>query len=434
MDSEYNMVTYEKFIEAIQELRPEEIAKYILENRHKLPPHEILAEILEKLPQEKGIKFIEKIVTLIEDFERQKGREIGAEIINKVLRNEIKREDYIARLSSLPSIQLQEAQNLISTITKINEALRRVTSGEAPIELDLPPDEDEYYDRKCPAKVCGENFKIYHQDWVDKDFTYVSCPICGHHSRHEDFDTPTQREHVRFRGRQLIEKEIRKELPGLSLNIIPLEYDIPRDVRVKIEETMQQRLSCVKCKCRYSFIGAAFFCPACGQNNVQATFDIQINSIKNIVENIYPLLIKNTDKDTAVNVSRQIYENSINHLVSLFEQLANYIYNSLQKNKHKDRYRRNIFQNLSDSSQLWQNAIGCRYEDMLAESELSELKRFFQQRHLLTHTGGMIDQNYIRRSGDNRYSVKQRLVIRRDDVLKLAYLVTKLADELQKYT
>jgi hypothetical protein len=62
--------------------------------------------------------------------------------------------------------------------------------------------------------------------------------------------------------------------------------------------------------------------------------------------------------------------------------------------------RRNAFQNLGDGSALWYGVSGKHYVDYLTPAEVSTLTRLFQQRHLLAHTGGIVDQDYIARSGD----------------------------------
>ena len=69
---------------------------------------------------------------------------------------------------------------------------------------------------------------------------------------------------------------------------------------------------------------------------------------------------------------------------------------------------------------------------MISATEFSDLVRFFQQRHLLAHREGVVDQEYIDKSGDHLYAVNQRLVVRDNSVRDLADLVLKLADELRK--
>jgi hypothetical protein len=57
---------------------------------------------------------------------------------------------------------------------------------------------------------------------------------------------------------------------------------------------------------------------------------------------------------------------------------------------------------------------------------LKKLQVYFQQRHLLAHQQGIVDQDYIERSGDTTYQVGQRLIIRDAAVSEFADLVEML--------
>lgn len=89
--------------------------------------------------------------------------------------------------------------------------------------------------------------------------------------------------------------------------------------------------------------------------------------------------------------------------------------------------RRNAFQSLGEGSDLWFAAAGKRYSDYLDTAEMNLLSRAFQQRHLLAHTQGLIDQDYITRSGDSSYRPGQRLVLRQSAVREAVALIEKLA-------
>ena len=91
------------------------------------------------------------------------------------------------------------------------------------------------------------------------------------------------------------------------------------------------------------------------------------------------------------------------------------------------RPARNAFQNLSEGSELWRLAFGKEYSDHLGSGGLGVLTRIFQQRHLLAHRQGLVDEDYIKRSGDTSYRIGQRLVVREAAVREGLALVGKLA-------
>ncbi|MDE4599681.1 hypothetical protein [Sinorhizobium meliloti] len=56
--------------------------------------------------------------------------------------------------------------------------------------------------------------------------------------------------------------------------------------------------------------------------------------------------------------------------------------------------------------------------------------RFFQQRHLLAHQQGIVDADYVSRSGDGAYVPGQRLIIKPSAVLDFVDIIEKLGREL----
>jgi len=92
--------------------------------------------------------------------------------------------------------------------------------------------------------------------------------------------------------------------------------------------------------------------------------------------------------------------------------------------------RRNVFQNLKESSVLGKAAIGRDYEDLIGQNDYAELNRFFQQRHLIAHKNGFVDEDYVRKSGDTTYAVGQRIVISEALMVRLLQLIRELAEKL----
>jgi hypothetical protein len=135
-------------------------------------------------------------------------------------------------------------------------------------------------------------------------------------------------------------------------------------------------------------------------------------------------------EDATEDAARHIRENALVKLASSFQRFAEALFDKVP-NRGDFQPRRNVFQNLKESSDLWRSAIGSGYEEMLTESDLDALERHFQQRHLLAHKDGIVDQQYVDRSGDTSYVVGQRLVIRADAIEDLGALVQRVAGELR---
>lgn len=327
--------------------------------------------------------------------------------------------------------------------------LRRLSQG-VRVEVDVQLDDEGYYDRICPSEECNSEFKVLFEDWREKvKDEVVYCPICRFEADSGEWNTEEQQRYlqevaVRYMRGQLdraFSQSARRFDQRQSGGFITMSMSyspgpMPTVVPAQVSDLMRQTSTCEACGCRYSSVGAAFFCPACGHNSAESTFDTALDVVRKTIDSLP--LVKSTiteavDADTAANSVRQMVENSLVKLVSSFQRFAEARFDKLP-NRSSFNPRRNLFQNLTESNDLWNQAIGARYDSMLQAGGYKKLGRYFQRRHLLAHTEGIVDQAYIDRSGDTRYSVGQRLVIRPESVVELAALLERLAGELRRRT
>jgi len=194
-------------------------------------------------------------------------------------------------------------------------------------------------------------------------------------------------------------------------------------------DSMRLQIQCDRCSCTYAVVGAGFFCPLCGKNSARHTFHQAIAKARNAVEVARELGSREGDRDAAAEAGRDALKNQINNLVTAFQRFGEAGYAELPK--YTVPASRNLFQRLLEASEKWEEAGGRRLDSMLAYTEWSELLKFFQQRHLLSHQDGFVDAEYVRKSGDASYRAGQRLVITEAQVLRMADLVAKLGLEMQ---
>jgi hypothetical protein len=95
---------------------------------------------------------------------------------------------------------------------------------------------------------------------------------------------------------------------------------------------------------------------------------------------------------------------------------------------------KNVFQRIDEGNSLWKDLIGKDYKYWSAEKEYKLLKRCFQQRHLLQHKDGIVDQEYIEKSGDSDYKVGKKLTISKNDVIIYLKIIGKIGQEILKLT
>ena len=328
----------------------------------------------------------------------------------------------------------------------LEETIREIRrlGGRQQISVSIPSDVEGYFDRECPSGECLFQFKVHGDDWRDKvRDEEVFCPFCGHTAASDKWLTQEQIKHVKKAAMSHINQRLGRAIkrdadrwnrrqPRDSFLRMTMKVDNrPRHVCLPpaVADPMQLKITCPECVCRYAVIGAAFFCPACGSNVVELVFGLSLNSIRNVLDALVVVWPAISDRDTAETTVRFIIENGLQNAVTAFQRYAEVLYAKLPD---PPTARRNAFQSLTDGSDLWYAATGKRYSDYLGPDDLTILARAFQKRHLLAHTQGIVDQDYISRSGDPTYRLGQRVVIRESAVRKCVDLIEKLASGLAR--
>ena len=318
------------------------------------------------------------------------------------------------------------------------------------VPIDIPLDDKGYIDRECPHSECGELFKVLFDDWRDKVPDVAAfCPKCGARDDPSQFNTETQSKYIQQAAEtyvaeqlnQAFDRRARRTKPrkisagGLDIQMSVSYHAGPTPVVLPSSalEVLRQDFQCKSCCCRYSTIGAGYFCPACGHNSAAQDFDHTIDTTLKVVDSLKKQKLVLTDMynlDVAVNIEQQLLEDQIENLVTAFQRASEALFSELQ-NATSFNFDRNVFQRLRDGSELWSQATGTAYKDHLTKSELEEMATMFERRHKLSHTQGIVDQAYVDKSGDSAYEVGQKLVIREVHVRRLSELVKKLVDGLR---
>lgn len=327
--------------------------------------------------------------------------------------------------------------------------LRRLDrrQGGISIAIQMPLDADGYFDRRCPSGACQSDFKVLFADWKEKvSDLRVFCPICREEAKATEWNTPEQCEYIRQVGIKHVRGIVGKALSedarnfnrGQSSGFIQLSMAYRPGtatlvVPINAAEELRQKFACEQCGCRYSSLGAAFFCPACGKNSAEKTFSQAMETVQNslvAMSAIREAVQAVAGPDAAENTVRQILENNMVRVVAAFQRVAEAIFDRVPGAGSIPR-RKNAFQSLREGSTLWRTTVGKGYEDLLSPAEMGDLLRSFQQRHLLAHCEGIVDGDYVSRSGDQTYCVGQRLVVQEETVNRAVDLVSGLTEKLR---
>jgi len=313
------------------------------------------------------------------------------------------------------------------------------------IPITFHSDEKGYFDRECPNENCLYTFKIHMDDWREKvSDEAVHCPMCGHIDTSDKWWTQKQLD------------DMQKIAADWALSYIQGELDksfnkLARSTRgnkfVKVTYKPGRRISfinnplgqcpewerevcCPKCSVRYSVIGSAYFCPCCGYNAIEESFAESLDSTTKMIEKLSEMeefLAKDYGKDKAKTMCQAMLEGTLGDVVSAFQKFAEVKFKELSTKT----VRVNDFQIVEKGSRLFEEATGSGYDALLISGERSYMNLMFQRRHVMEHNGGLVDEQYLQKSGDISYTVGQRLVIHKEDTLRLIKIIKKLGTGLK---
>jgi Zn finger protein HypA/HybF involved in hydrogenase expression len=318
------------------------------------------------------------------------------------------------------------------------------------VSVPIETDEDGYMDKECPSDSCMFKFKVNEEDWknIFRDEA-VYCPLCRHEAKAESWWTTEQVEKAKRQAIRYVEGRIGR---AMDTDARTFNRKQPRNSFIKMSmkasgfsrstfilpiqatELMELKIKCEKCNSRFSVIGSAYFCPSCGFNSVERTFDDSIKKIFSKIENadiIRKAFTEIGKKDEGEVTIRSLIESALSDGVTAYQRLAERLY---EKIPAAPKVPFNAFQRLDAGSDLWKQTCGKGYEEWLDKTELRDLKILFQKRHILAHNEGIVDDKYIKRSGDSTYNIGQRIVVTGLDIRRLVDLIGKLAAEIRAVT
>jgi hypothetical protein len=337
-----------------------------------------------------------------------------------------------------------EKEEYDEMIKKLNESdmLGKEISIPYSVEVEFNCDDKGYLDRQCPSERCGFEFKVLLCDWEKSQIAF--CPKCRHEEKKENraWLTTLQNEvvdkHIVNKVGMVLQEKVESELDKIykEKGFVSFPYELTsadsnsRLVPAEAKKSLELEIECEKCQTHYAVIGSAFFCPKCGHNSVENMIDDFLKKI-NAKSLALSLIREQMPPDEAERTCQHLIESGVTDSVVAFQKIMECLYLDFT-GKTASTLKLNVFQRLEDGGKLWkQTRINQDYTEMLSNEEFRNLNTFFQQRHLLSHTDGIVNDKYINNSGDITYKAGQRLVITEPDVLQMTSLLQKIVSHIK---
>jgi hypothetical protein len=214
----------------------------------------------------------------------------------------------------------------------------------------------------------------------------------------------------------------------IDLDKVADELSDNKPAWIYTEERQQNCYDCPtsECRTRYDILGEYAGCPTCGKRNSLQVFERHVNAVE--------ADFKKADVELEDRHERQVEWEKLTRCISDFEAMAKDIQSQLLLIPATPKRKKDIkgisFQNIlkaNDSLQIW---FAFEMLFRFANEDKEFLNRMFNRRHVLTHNGGRIDQEYIDNTADTSVRLNQQIVVRSKEIQRLLPLLRKCSQNL----
>lgn len=314
--------------------------------------------------------------------------------------------------------------------------LRRLEEG---IKVSIPTDENGLTGRECPNPECLGVFKIKLGTGLKEEEGKelpCHCPYCGHVAPQDNFWTQEQLDYIR----SIAMNEVTQALKGLTQewdqdlrqstrnSFIKLSMEFKgghHPIRYYQEKQLETHVICDVCTLEYSIYGVFAFCPDCGTHN---SLQILRKNFE-LVEKEIALAQSTDDKELA----KRLIEDGLENAVSAFDGFGRASCSAFsEKATNKEQAKEVTFQNIANAKNRTQVLYSFDLAESLNDNQWVFIVRSFQKRHLLAHTMGVIDEDYIKKASDPSAIAGRKISIESDEVKQLIQLLEIVGNNLHK--
>lgn len=279
-------------------------------------------------------------------------------------------------------------------------------------------DREGLFGRTCPA--CHSYFRTSSPREV------CLCPYCSHQDRNEKFTTPNQIQFVTRVREAYCEAIENKQTVTIDLDKIAHELPSNRPTWAYSEERQQNRFTCPSCQTVYDILGEYAGCPTCGKRNSIQVFEKHIAEIEK--------QFNEADAKLTERHEREVEWEKLSRCVSDFEAMARDVQTQLARFPTTPRRKNEVkglsFQNILKANDCLLNWFGFEILPRFPDDDKVFLNRMFNRRHVLTHNGGRVDQQYLDNTKDTTVRLNQKITVHSKELRRLIPLLKSCATHL----
>src|SRR5690606_24203049 len=166
---------------------------------------------------------------------------------------------------------------------------------------------------------------------------------------------------------------------------------------------------------QYAIYGAFGYCPDCSEHNSQQIAEANFDLVRKILD-----LAKESPSDIKI----KLIENGLEDCISAFDGFA--------RERCRDRYPKLSFQNIYVAKQKLEES-GIDIAEVLDSLDWDFVVIQFQKRHLLAHKMGVVDDEYLQKTGSNPDQLGRKVSISENDVMSLIGHLKVIVSNLSKH-
>ncbi len=286
------------------------------------------------------------------------------------------------------------------------------------LKVELTLDEHGFIGRECPD--CEKYFKVKPGTGI-LDAMDCHCPYCNSIAPNNRFFTKQQIEYAHSVALNYVSKELlgmmkkmeRKPDRDAFVSIGITVKGSPTPITYYSEQELEERITCSSCTLEYTIYGAFGFCPDCGVHNsaqiVRTNFDLALKLVE---------LAALADED----VRQKLIENALEDVISAFDGFGR---------EHCSMVAPKVsFQNIAVAKDKLASNLNLDISSGLTPDQWTFVCEQFQKRHLLAHRMGVIDDEFIRKTGCSSELEGRKVSITSDDVKDLVKLLAIIVSNI----
>lgn len=280
-------------------------------------------------------------------------------------------------------------------------------------------DKEGFFGRSCPS--CNEYFR------TDACPEICHCPYCGHSDNIINFTTKNQKEYINSFLKSFVKMLETDE--DIEIDLDQIINDLPNNKSsfVYSEERQQKRVTCKSCGVNYDILGELGFCPHCRKRNSLEVFFDKLTSLEARVNNpIYDI----TEREKRENEWTEVLKTCISDFEAFARDIQLQLLEIPAIPQRKKELTNVSFQNVVKANETIVLLFGIDFFSGLADVDKDFINKFFHRRHLFTHNAGIVDEEYLQKTGDKSVRLREKIRLRSKEVRRLISLVKTIGQTL----